>query len=339
MTAPASLLVAGSAGHTQPAVPITLIQGTVRVALGFVAGDTASGLARGVLHSMLLDRLRVAAILLCLGIGGSYGAWQALAAAVDGKDQAQPGPAVAKAPALSQPPRTDRYGDPLPPGAVMRLGTVRFRQFPHISHVVYSPDGRLVVTDSREDYLQVWDARDGGKLRRIDAGVPQTLDFAFSPDGTLIAVVGFGLVPERNLVLPQLTFLDVATGRLVRRAVWDELSGEHELAYAPDGKTVAIESKDETLRLWDVATAKLLQQEHLGGEHNGISIAFSPDAASHLLAIVSDRVILLWDAAHRRVVRKIAIEGEHDNSVGGGTVARPVSRSRPMERTWPRGSG
>ncbi len=105
--------------------------------------------ARGVLSSMLMDQFRVAAVLLCLGIGGSYWAWHALASAVDGKGQANPGPAVAKAPASSQPPRTDRYGDPLPPGAAMRLGTVRFRQFPNISHVVYSPDGRLVVTDTR----------------------------------------------------------------------------------------------------------------------------------------------------------------------------------------------
>ncbi len=134
--------------------------------------------------------------------------------------------------------------------------------------------------------------------------------------------MGTGLVPERNLVLPQLTFLDVATGHLVRRGVWDKLSGKVDLAYAPDGKTVATESNDGTL-VWDVATAKLLQHELLGGGHNDTSIAFSPDAASHLLAIVSDRVILLWDAARRRVVRKIAIEGEHPPRVGAGD-RRPI---------------
>src|SRR5262245_39230752 len=85
-----------------------------------------------------------------------------------------------------------------------------------------------------------------------------------SPDGKLIAVVGLGLVPERNLVVSQLIFLDVATGRPIRRGEWDLRSGERELAYAPDGKTVATESDDGTLRLWDVATAKLLHQERLG---------------------------------------------------------------------------
>jgi RNA polymerase sigma factor (sigma-70 family) len=318
VTVPAGLLIVGAAGQAQAAVPTTLIHSTFRVAFGFLAGNTAAVLARSVLHSMLLDRLRIAAILLGLGLGGSYWAWQALAAAVDGKGRAHPAQAVVQATALPQPARTDRYVDPLPPGAAMRLGTVRFRQSPKIDHVVYSPDGRLVATDSQGDDLQVWDARDGRKLRRIDAGVEQVHDFAWSPDGRLIAVVGFGLVPERNLVLPQLTILDVASGRPVRRGVWDWLSGEDELAFAPDGKTVATDSNDGTPRLWDVATAKLLHPERLGDGRNVASIAFSPDAASHLLAIASDRVIHLWDAAHHRMVRKIAIAGEHDHSVGGG---------------------
>ncbi len=288
---------------------------------------------------MLLDRLKVAAVLLCLVIGGSYGAWHALASTVDGKGRANPGPAVVRAPTSSPPPRTDRYGDPLPPGAVMRLGTVRFRQFPHISHVVYSPDSQLVVTDSQEDYLQFWDARDGRKLRQVEAGMEQVRDYAFSPDGTLIAVVGCGPMPGRSRWVSQLTFLDVATGHPVRRADWEMRSGEVEMAYAPDGKTVATESEDGTLRLWDVATAKLLHQERLGGRQNLASIAFSPDARSQLLAIATERVVRLWDATHRRDVRTIAIEGE-DPPTGlafspDGTILAAGIRTKGAEiRLW-----
>ena len=95
---------------------------------------------------MLLYQLRVAAALLCLVIGGSFWAWHAIATAVDEKDQPNLGRRVVRQADLVRPPRTDLYGDPLPPGAAMRLGTVRFRKATFISHLVYSPDGQFVVT-------------------------------------------------------------------------------------------------------------------------------------------------------------------------------------------------
>ena len=79
VTVPAGLLAAGAASQAQAAIPLTLIHSTIRIALGFVAGNTAAVLARGVLNSMLLNQLKVATVLLCLGIGGSYWAWHALA--------------------------------------------------------------------------------------------------------------------------------------------------------------------------------------------------------------------------------------------------------------------
>jgi RNA polymerase sigma factor (sigma-70 family) len=313
VTVPAGFLVAGAAGHTLEVIPMALVHSTIRVALGFLAGNAANVLARGVLNSILLNRAKVATLVFFLGIVGCYWVWYSFAAAVDGENQANPGPAVVSRPASSPPPRADRYGDPLPLGAAMRLGTIRFRQFPYICHVVYSPDGQLVVTDTGENFLQVWNARDGRKLRRIEAGMEQIRDFAFSPDGKMIAALGCGSVPERLNWLAHLTFLDVATGRLVRRGEWDLRESERVLAFAPDGKTVATETADGTLRVWDVATAKLLHQERLGGRQgeNVASIAFSPHPASHLLAIASERVIHLWDTAHLRDARTIAVEGEH----------------------------
>jgi thiol-disulfide isomerase/thioredoxin len=83
VTIPAGLLIAGAAGQAQAAIPLALIQGTIRIATGFVAGHPAAVLARGVLNSMLLNRVRVAAVLLCLGIACGYGTWHAFAGAAD----------------------------------------------------------------------------------------------------------------------------------------------------------------------------------------------------------------------------------------------------------------
>ncbi len=77
VTVPAGLLAAGAASQAQAAIPLNLIQCTIRIALGFMAGNTAAVLARGVLNSMLMNQLKVVAVLLLLGIGSSYWAWRA----------------------------------------------------------------------------------------------------------------------------------------------------------------------------------------------------------------------------------------------------------------------
>ena len=73
--------------------------------------------------------------------------------------------------------------------------------------------------------------------------------------------MGFRLEPERNVVANHLTFVDVATGRRGPPGRMGRPGpGVEKVAYAPDGKTVATVSHDGTLRLWDVATAKLLHR-------------------------------------------------------------------------------
>src|SRR6516164_8909855 len=62
----------------------------------------------------------------------------------------------------------DRYGDPLPSGAVARLGTVRYRFGGH--GAAFLPDGRTVVSVREGNAITLWDARTGRLLRRIDTG-------------------------------------------------------------------------------------------------------------------------------------------------------------------------
>src|SRR5436190_16997142 len=70
-------------------------------------------------------------------------------------------------PTTAQEPRKDQYGDPLPPGAIARIGTVRLRSGSDIDRVALSPDAKLLVTTTEYRPLEVWDGRTGQLLRTI----------------------------------------------------------------------------------------------------------------------------------------------------------------------------
>jgi WD40 repeat protein len=88
-------------------------------------------------------------------------------------------------------PKVDRFGDPLPPGALFRLGTERFRH-QYVSRLVYSPDGRILasITGPRyadrpeQQYATLWDAASGKKLHHLVA----VGYLVFAPDGQTLAV-------------------------------------------------------------------------------------------------------------------------------------------------------
>ncbi len=209
----------------------------------------------------------------------------------------------------------------------MRLGTLRYRQDERIERIAYSSDGRFVVTDNGKAGLQVWDAWDGRKVRSINLGLDPIRDMAFSPDGKLIATAGFVLDQKLRLLVHRLIFTDFATGRQIMSSEGGEEHAATKIAFAPDGKTIATVNDSDTLRFWDVASGNLsfetsFERERLSG------IQFSPDIASHLLA-VSGQTVHLWNVENRREERQL---GQPDGSVvsclafsrDGKTLVTPV---------------
>ena len=73
---------------------------------------------------------------------------------------------------------------------------------------------------------------------------------------------------------------------------------EHEtqvlgVAFSLDGKTLASAGQDGTVRLWDVATRKVLGEPLRGHEGNVLGVAFSPDGKT--LASAGQDGTRLWD--------------------------------------------
>src|SRR5262245_51158041 len=121
----------------------------------------------GGLRPMLVSEVKIAKVFLLavsLLAGGGALAHQVLEAkppVVKQEDGQQP---VAQGthrqePAVQNKPCLDRYGDPLPPGAIARLGTVRFRHAGGVNSLAFSPDGKRLASGAED--LRLWDAATG----------------------------------------------------------------------------------------------------------------------------------------------------------------------------------
>jgi hypothetical protein len=126
---------------TQAALPALLTIATVRAASCTAGGRPAAGgisqqvlaLAEETVKAMSVTKLKTVVALWLLGAvtaGSGLAAYQGLAATQPPAEVAitrQAAEPTAPEPAGQRPVRMDRHGDPLPPGAIARLGTLRFR--------------------------------------------------------------------------------------------------------------------------------------------------------------------------------------------------------------------
>src|SRR6476619_2491922 len=55
----------------------------------------------------------------------------------------------------------DCFGDPLPAGAMLRLGTTRLRQGDDAEGVAFSPDGRILASAGMDESINFWDTATG----------------------------------------------------------------------------------------------------------------------------------------------------------------------------------
>jgi WD40 repeat protein len=187
--------------------------------------------------------------------------------------------------------RTDLNGDPLPAGAVVRMGTARLHHPTRLECVAFSPDGKELASLGDEESIRIWEAATGRPLREIAIGSDRAECFVFSPDGNTIATGSY-----RGTIL----LLDAKTGG-DQRDLLGHKRGVRALAFSPDGKILASAGSDKTIRLWEPGTAS--QIRILTGHQDAVnSVAFSPDGKA-LASGGWDRTVRLWDVATGKEVR------------------------------------
>src|SRR5262249_47548878 len=103
-----------------------------------------------------------------------------------------------------------------------------------------SPDGKIILTGSRDGTARLWDAATGRPIGPPMQHESQVRAVAFSPDGKTLLTGGQD---------KQARLWDTATGQLI--GLMEHQTGISAVAFSPDGKTLLTGSLDGTVRLWD----------------------------------------------------------------------------------------
>jgi WD40 repeat protein len=178
---------------------------------------------------------------------------------------------------------TDRLGDPLPAGALARLGTTRMRHSSEVTFVAFGPDGKTLITAGRDNTIRLWDLTTGKEVRRFaqpkpaepkppakgnkpkkeQADVEEVMiqmmggggnrggspRVALTADGKILAV-GRGNVVQ---------LYNVETGDPLRR-IEGKGNGFNGLLFSPDGKTLAARGPNGSFYLWATESGKELHE-------------------------------------------------------------------------------
>ena len=162
-------------------------------------------------------------------------------------------------------PRTDRYGDALPEGAIARLGTLRLTHLGGIEAVAISPDGTVAasgVRDGKATHLAVHNAK------------------------------GFTLREGVQVTVANIRLWNVKTGELLRQLSTPDAPVSH-IRFAPDGKTI-FAGIGKFLCCWECATGKKVwEQVAIVGEdfQDGIHLQKIIQAGDTLATVYSGTIV------------------------------------------------
>jgi RNA polymerase sigma factor (sigma-70 family) len=326
-----------------------LVIKTVKAAMAFAAGKAAAGtgitagaltLAQEALIGMVSVKAKVIVLVLALGVAvggaglaghGAYSSDCETPQAASGLSD-QPKPKLQSTEIPKNDRATDFYGDPLPDGAVMRLGTTRLRHGDLVHSVRFFADGKSIASADTNG-IHIWDAATGKRLRSF-SGEPKGYVYRFADTSADCRFAAFTF--HNGGDTGYIEIFDLSADRLIRTIT----SGRFPTArFSPDGKTLAVihgDGEDQSLELWDTGTGEKLHQldGHRGEIHRFL---FSADGKL-VVTPGQDKSIRFWDVATGKEVQRI----DHSEPVGQVALSqdgKTLAATRMNKQTFDEGNG
>ncbi len=215
--------------------------------------------------------------------------------------------------ARAEPPRTDDHGDPLPPGAVARLGTVRLRHVVRdgsgAACVAFSLDGKTLVSGG-DVGLCAWDAATGKNLGWFSTPSSAT--------AALFTADGKALLTTDNI--GSILLWQAGTGKLLRetKQPQDNQFFQGLGSYlSANGEVAGVIGLEGGIRFWKTETGKEIMARKEEGQGLFFSAALSPDAKTLVLGGQGNRALLLEVPT-----------GKEIRPIEGPNKAPPIRRGR-----------
>lgn len=157
--------------------------------------------------------------------------------------------------------------------------------------IAFTPDSRRFAAPGARGTVGIWDVATGHRVRRLTIGSAEVGDAVFAQGGrTLVASDDDGFV----------FFLDVATGRSLRRplSVGDQPAGA--LALSPDQRLLAVASFQGPVYVWDTKTGRAYGTPLIAGISPANDVSFSPDGRTLVSAHLRSTVV--WNMTGERAI-------------------------------------